>query len=276
MLFFFGTRASRIKQTQLTGNTSCPYCEQQNTFIATTFGRYFHIFWIPFIPISKTTILECSHCKKSYTENEVPASIKTSLQRDEELNPTKRPIWHGCGCLLIVAIIFIVIITSVMGYLFNKDEIDASLHDTRREYLERDINNTTAYPERAKDSIAILLKSCIDLSIEGIDTDEIRYLSRINDTKLLIILKVSDMKNIAASSRKELVYAAEECLEYIDTGEANEIYIAVDGNYNMLMVKTPYEKDLGGRFADESLLLPFYSSRAEETVIETTKEENSN
>ncbi|WP_290701508.1 hypothetical protein [Lacinutrix sp.] len=45
------------------------------------------------------------------------------------------------------------------------------------------------------------------------------------------------MKKIVKSSRKELVYSVEECLESLDYTSLTEHYIAVDGNWNMLLVK---------------------------------------
>ena len=73
--------------------------------------------------------------------------------------------------------------------------------------------------------------------IEGIDTKKIKYAATIKNNKLMLILKVSDMKKIVKSSRKELVYSVEECLESLDYTSLTEHYIAVDGNWNMLLVK---------------------------------------
>lgn len=266
MLFLFGTRASKIKTVQLQGQTQCPHCESQNSFIATTYARYFHVFWIPFFPLLKSTILECSHCKKSYDVDGSPESVKAALSKTHELDAPKRPIWHGCGCLILVAIIAFSMISGVIGYIFNKDEIDKENSDVRKEYLEEAIRKATSKPTIETDSISFYLKTCVSLSLEGIDMDEIEYYSKVNSDKLLVILKVSDIKKIQASSRKELVYAVDSCIDdFLDMSEYSK-YIGVDGNWNMLMVKTPNGSDLGGKFADKKLLLPFYN----EEVLEKT------
>jgi len=260
MLFFFGTRATKVAQRQVKSNTTCPYCESQNSFVATTYGRYFHLFWIPIFPLLKSTILECSHCKKSYAEDELPEQVKTALQKENELNPARRPIWHSCGCLIIVGIIIFSILSSIVGYLFNKDEIDDTLNDDRRTQLYEDIRKATSNPSVETDSISSFIQTCIALSIDGIDTDKIGYYTKTNEDKLLLVMKVKDMKSIEKSSRKQLVFASEECLDAILYDEDFEYYIIVEGNWNTLMVKTPYDSDLGGKFADADLALPFYDT----------------
>ena len=120
MLIFFGTRSSKIDSKQLHDNTECPYCKSQNSLVVTTFSRYFHIFWIPFLPLSKTRILECNHCKKSYNEYNIPLDIKYKLNNENKLKPPKTPLRHGCGCLVIIAIIIVNIIIGIIGSIFNK------------------------------------------------------------------------------------------------------------------------------------------------------------
>jgi len=270
MLFFFGTRATKVAQRQVKSNTTCPHCESQNSFIATTYGRYFHFFWIPIFPLLKSTFLECSHCKKTYKENELPEQIQRALLKENELNPARRPIWHSCGCLIIIAVIIISILSSVVGYLFNKDEIDDSLNDERRTQLYDDISKANNNPTFESDSIANYMKACIALSIDGIDTDKVGYYTKTNADKLLLIMRVKDMKGIEKSSRKELVFASEECLDAILYEEDYEYYIIVQGNWNTLMVKTPYDSDLGGKFADADMALPFYDEPLIKKSIDDT------
>lgn len=266
MIFFFGTRANRIGQRRL-NNTECSHCQTPNSFISVTFGRYVHFFWIPIFPIGKVTVAECSHCKKTYSEKEFTPDMKRSLERENEINSLKRPIWHGCGCLIIIGFVLFSLISGVIGYIFNKGEIDDSLNDERKEYLEVDKNRVTSKLTREKDSISYVIQQCVNFSIDGIDTEAIKYVSNLKDNKLMLILKVGDMKNIEKSSRKELVYAVEECLDAMEYNNITERYIAVDGNWNMLLVKTPYGSDLGGKFADEDLLLSFYDEEDEGLII---------
>jgi len=47
-------------------------------------------------------------------------------------------------------------------------------------------------------------------------------------------------------------------LSYYLNLEDFQLYIGVNGIWNMVLVKTPEEEDLGGRFAKSSLLFTFY------------------
>ncbi|WP_452223075.1 zinc-ribbon domain-containing protein [Lacinutrix chionoecetis] len=259
MIFFFGTRASKIGQKRL-NNVTCPYCQTQNSFIATTYGRYVHFFWIPLFPIGKTTLAECTHCKKTYAQNEFTDQIQRSLQRENEINPSKRPFWHGCGCLIIVAFFVTTVGAAAIGAIFYDKDIDNMPEDVRFNKLKEDRDRVTSNITFETDSIAFSVQQCINSSVEGLNTENIKYASQLNGEKLMLILKVLDMKSVEKSSRKELVFAVEDCLDELKYTNITERYIAVDGKWNMLMVKTPYEADLEGKYASEAKLLRFYDN----------------
>jgi len=277
MIFFFGTRANRIGHRKRLNNTECSYCQNPNTFETTTFGRYAHFFWVPLFPIGKVTVAECNHCKKTYSKDEFTPDMLRSLERVEEVNPSKTPIWHGCGCLLIIGLILFSFISAGIGYLFNKDEINnydnEYNNDYRTEYLEADKARVTSDMTFEQDSIAFMVKECITFSIDGINTEAIEYVSSVNADKLLLLLKVGDMKQIKKSSRKELMFAVEECLDNLEHETINKRYIGIDGNWNMLLVSSPDGRDLGGKFADEDLLLSFYDEEQEELIINSNGED---
>lgn len=270
MFILYGTRAPKLKERPIQGNTTCPHCQSKNSFIATTYGKYFHVFWIPFMPLFKTTLVECSHCKKTYDAKDLPPDIKGELERLNAQEPVKRPLWHGCGCLLFITLpIILTLFGGIIGLSSSSDDEGDKPQDIRKEYLDQDIDQANSSPTYESDSISYFIKNCVGVSIQGIDTERIKYLSRINGNKLLVILKVGDMKGVKKSSRKELVFAVEECIEYaLDDSTVTEYYIGIDGNWNMLMTKTPFKADLGGNFADSDDLLPFYDD------IEATKAED--
>jgi len=175
-----------------------------------------------------------------------------STKKEEESTSTKDTL-TGCGCLILIIVVLISVI-----YFFNKDEIDASVNDERRDYLTEDKLLMTSNLTHEKDSISYLVQQCVIFSIEGVDTDAIKYRSRIIDDKLLLLLGVNDMKNIKKSSRYLLIEAVEECLDALDYDAINDRYIGVDGRWNMLLVSTPNKNDWDGSFADEELLFSFY------------------
>lgn len=261
MLLFYGTRSTKIKEGKLRSpNLSCTHCKNQNTFEYSIYSRYAHFFWIPLFPLFKKTIIECSHCKKTYSsDSEFPQGVQQALQKEQERNPAKRPIWQGCGCILLL-IFFLPIILGIPKYFFNKissdDLIEVEYDDTREEMFENDLKLMTK-KLTVKDSISFSLQKCINFSIDGISTENIKYYTKINKNKLLVLLNIRDMKSIKKSSRKQVVKVVENCLDDILT-EKYHYYIAIDGKWNLLMVKTPTESDLEGSFASSEPILSFY------------------
>lgn len=261
MLFFFGTRASKIKDRKLR-RTTCPYCETKDSFVVSTYSKYFHFFWIPIIPLFKTNIAECSHCKKTYSKHEFTVEMNTALQKVKETNPVKKPIWQGFGCILLVGFFSIMFAISFYGVHVRSNEKGGPLveKDSRKELLENDIKQLRSILKRDKDSIAFILKQCINYDIQnGIETNKIKYFTKINQDKLLIILGIKDLKQIKSSERKVIIDVVEDCIAAMPNMEnISKYYIGVEGKWNTVLVKTPTSSDLGGRFADKYKLLPFY------------------
>ena len=55
------------KQPYRRGPSYCPSCGQGSRFRIRTRMRFFHILWIPLIPVSgKHEVYECSHCRAAY------------------------------------------------------------------------------------------------------------------------------------------------------------------------------------------------------------------
>ena len=264
MIFFFGTRSSKIKDRKIS-KTTCSYCETKDSFIVSTFSKYFHFFWIPIIPFSKINIAECTHCKKTYAQRQFTSEMNAALQKENEINPAKRPIWQGIGCILLVGFFVLTFGLSLIGVYFgsNKKSNDLETKDSRVALLDTDIKKLNSLVLRDKDSISFALKKCVDYDIEGgIDTDKIEYFTKIQDNRILVLLGVKDLKQIKASERKVIIEVVEYCLAdipYLDSIEQQ--YIGVEGKWNTVLVKTPTDQDLGGRYADKYKLLPFYGEK---------------
>lgn len=262
MLLFYGTRSTKIKEGKLkSSNVTCPHCQNPNTFNYAIYSRYAHFFWIPLFPFSKSKIVECSHCKKTYSSNdELPNNVRQALEKEQELNPVKRPIWQGCGCIIIL-FMFLPFLLGIPAYVIEKlssdsDDTEIKSEDERVDKFDLDLEKMTN-KLTPKDSIAYSLQNCINFSVEGINTEQIKYYTKINKNKLLVLLNVRDMKSIKRSSRKQVVRAVESCLDDI-LQEEYHYYIAVDGKWNLLMVQTPTESDLEGSFASNEPILSFY------------------
>ena len=65
MIIFFGVR-SVVRDDDLSPSqtATCPRCGTHTQLRPRTARSYFHLFWIPLIPVSKPqSVLECPHCK---------------------------------------------------------------------------------------------------------------------------------------------------------------------------------------------------------------------
>ena len=214
MFLFFGSRATKVKERKLKGAT-CPYCETKDSFIVSTFSKYFHFFWIPIIPLFKTDVAECTHCKKSYSKLEFTPQMLKSLENENRVNPAKRPIWQGCGCIILVLFFGIMLSLSFYGvYMRSKNPEKYKIDiDPRLEFLNADIDKLSRITTRSTDSITFALKECITYDIEkGLDTENFGYFTKVDGTKLLILMEVKDIKKITPKYRYELIDVVEDCL----------------------------------------------------------------
>lgn len=107
-MIFYGSKSSEIGKGQIR-NVTCPHCESNISMTYSVFGRYAHIYWIPFFPIGKENILECNSCKSSYFLKDLSPTIKEKFKQENEKSPIKSPINHFSG--LFIAVIGIGIAT---------------------------------------------------------------------------------------------------------------------------------------------------------------------
>ncbi len=118
-MIFYGTNSSKIKKGQLR-NITCPNCSNDVSMNYTVFGKYFHLYWIPFFPYGKVNVAECNTCKATYDIKNLDQKINAKFKIEEDRNPTKTPFKHFSGIGIIVLII-------VGGILYDKLEENDSL-----------------------------------------------------------------------------------------------------------------------------------------------------
>ena len=275
MFFLFGTGKSTLKNQYPLTNCTCPNCKQINTMNAGTIARYFHFFFIPIFPTSKSNIAICGHCNANFPYHTFTDEMKQSFDSQHSVNPNSRPIWHGCGCFLILMAIFFFIVMLIIGWFKSKDEPDKP-KDKREAFLSTDIHKTTVKPSMETDSTSFYIKECLDgLLHDELDKNGIGYFSKQNGNKILIILHIDDMKKIKSSERHYLISIVKKCLELHEGYEDKELYIGIDGRWNMVLVSTPNGSDTKGKFADETLLLPFYDKPQNDIeTVEIKKDSN--
>lgn len=99
-MVFFGSRGKVVPGRQV-DTIECPECGNRQFL---TFGilRYFHIYWIPVIPIGRNVGAECGHCKKTLMDEEVPSLVAKNVQ--SSVFTAKRMLPMFTGAIIIVAL----------------------------------------------------------------------------------------------------------------------------------------------------------------------------
>jgi zinc-ribbon family len=99
-MIIYGSKGVSIQNGKVR-NVTCPHCTNNVEMNYSVFGRYAHVYWIPFFPIGKEKILECNSCKSSYHLKDLPEQIKQKFQQEQDRNPAKTPVTHFSFLILI-------------------------------------------------------------------------------------------------------------------------------------------------------------------------------
>ncbi|MGX7668502.1 hypothetical protein [Flavobacterium pedocola] len=103
-MIIYGTKGSNIKNGQII-NTECPNCNTKSTMDYSIFGKYAHVYWIPFFPYTKLTFVECGNCKRTFEKNDFTPEITQKLEHEKNKNGKLFfPVWMFSG-IAIVALI---------------------------------------------------------------------------------------------------------------------------------------------------------------------------
>jgi hypothetical protein len=106
-MIIYGTKAKQLKQETLFSE-KCASCEKQNVVDMFIIQRWFHVFWIPFFPIGKVGVSQCSHCKNMLKEKEMTPQLRMAAANLK--SQSKTPLFTFIGlALLIVLISFTVV-----------------------------------------------------------------------------------------------------------------------------------------------------------------------
>lgn len=105
-MIVYGSRATQLAKETLT--EKCSNCGSYSIDLY-IFQRYAHVFWLPFFPIGKIAVAQCSSCKKAWNKKEFS---ETALYAYQNLkSQTKTPVWTYAGISVIAIIIAITAIS---------------------------------------------------------------------------------------------------------------------------------------------------------------------
>jgi zinc-ribbon family len=121
-MIIFGIKASSLF-THKIASESCTHCGTHDSVNVNVFQRYFHVFWIPFFPIGKTSVTQCDHCRHALRQHEMPASLQNYCKSASA--KVKTHIWSFSGLFLFGVLLTCVIISNQQDSRENAAYISA-------------------------------------------------------------------------------------------------------------------------------------------------------
>jgi Zn ribbon nucleic-acid-binding protein len=110
-MIFYGTKAKNLKKSKISAVT-CPDCQANTDMNFSVYGKYAHIYWIPFFPISKIEIAECNSCLKTFDKKQFSDQIRKKIKINNETNPVRTPLWFFSGLAIVALLICTAVYTS--------------------------------------------------------------------------------------------------------------------------------------------------------------------
>lgn len=106
-MIIYGTKTTPVATENIAD--SCTNCQTSNSILMTVLQKYAHVFFIPFIPIGKTGVTVCAHCKQTLSKEEFNGSLNSRY--DNLKSSAKTPIWTFSGLVLLVIFILFLIVS---------------------------------------------------------------------------------------------------------------------------------------------------------------------
>ncbi|KPE52840.1 hypothetical protein [Chryseobacterium indologenes] len=109
-MIIFGLRSGNLKSDD-GPLADCAHCHSSKTVHLHFYVRYIHIFWIPLIPLYKTGISQCSHCKQSLDKAQMSPQLLAgyAAARKKTRIPLKYYSWPIIAFLFILFALFAVL-----------------------------------------------------------------------------------------------------------------------------------------------------------------------
>jgi hypothetical protein len=245
-MIFYGSKGKLLAQAKING-TICQHCHEPAPQNISTFGKYAHIYWIPFFPIGKVGVAECTNCKRTIEKKEFTPQL---LSKYKELSHQhKTPLWFFSGPLAIIGIMACFNLMS----LFGPKEIP----DPRKDLLKEDMSMMVSNPDSTM-TFASLIHTLVKVSVESpMDFDKIKYLNKKEADKQLFIMKFPSYKDFTNEDRESIFSMVKTIVESDTTMLDSDRYIGIHGKYNFMAVKSPNHEEVS-RIVSEKHILDFY------------------
>jgi len=106
-MIIFGVSSSVRNGAEIDGK--CYHCDQPSLSSFRIF-RYFHLFWLPVVPLGSSDGLTCGHCLNTICNSVLRPEAKQHIKNVNK--DTTRPLWHFIGTIAVIALITIGVVDS--------------------------------------------------------------------------------------------------------------------------------------------------------------------
>ena len=210
-MIFYGSKASTLGAINIS-DTTCQHCKESTTQHVTLFGKYAHIYWIPFFPIGKVAVAECTTCLRTISQEEFSTSLKRKYNAQK--STIKRPFWHWAG---------LGIIGLLVAY-FNIKSLTTEV-DPRSEILQAEMEMMRTDPLPA-DSVSTTLKAFFtDFATSEIEPSSFEYLTKIYGNKALILVRIPNLSDVVKEDRTQVLEMVEMVANLRENTKHKEKYI---------------------------------------------------
>lgn len=286
MIVFFGLRSARIESRKVNANTTCEHCNSENSFVASVYGNYFHIFWIPVFSTGKAIVVECNHCKKTYHLQDLSPDNQKAIQNSFVENPPKKARWLNLGCFVILAFVIFIICMVIYAKIYSSfnDDYDedydtdypayeeTKTEDATDDYeyvieapdptwikaLKKDLLESELYPTKETEPISYALQQCLDTEALKLGKEDVGYYYRIEDDEILILLQPWNLSKLTDQEKNVFYKKVDNCLDNVLKNENYKRYIGVYDQYELKMQKTPKGMVKDSTAKSSELLKEFY------------------
>lgn len=111
MFFLFGT-GTTVAATEALPGLTCQYCQTTGNLAVSVVARYVQVFFIPVLPLGKSSVTVCGHCRQTLRTGEQPAAYLAPVAA--VVARTKTPLWHFLVVGLFGAIVVINVLVAVV------------------------------------------------------------------------------------------------------------------------------------------------------------------
>jgi len=242
----YGTRASHLRSFQVK-DIPCPYCEHTENQNVSIFGRYAHVLWIPFFPVGKTQVAECTRCKRTYDKSDFSEKMRLISKELKGRVSSPKWMWSGLG---------------IVGLLFLASSLIAAFKtvDPREAMLNADLDVMTENTSEKIDSISYGMDQMMTMFVnDELHPENFRYISKVRGDKALILLAIPDLDDLVPTERPQILELMETIAGNQQDLAGKQIYYGIMNHAaSFKLTKTPENGLKDGSFDKRANLFDFY------------------